>query len=64
MTRDGFHLSEGIGRYCAALTAASKFFDIESVSFVPSEFPEVANNIDKIKQAVIKAQEICKEYLK
>ncbi len=64
MTRDGFHLSEGLGRYCAAYTAASTFFDATATSYVPEEFPEASGYLGQIKLAAAKARQICRKYLK
>lgn len=54
LTRDGFHLSLGIGRYTAALTwlAAITGVDVSSVSAVPEAYPEVLEWLDDIKCAV------------
>ena len=54
LTRDGYHLSYGIGRYTAALTwlAAITGYDVDKITATPSEYPEVNDNIDYIKEAV------------
>ena len=57
LNRDGVHLSEGIGRYTAALTylAAVTGYDISSIDAVPSSYPDIAEHLDCIKDAVKKA---------
>ena len=59
LTRDGYHLSYGIGRYTAALTWLAKItgYDISKVTATPSDYPEVATYLDHIKDAVAKAIE-------
>ena len=54
LTRDGYHMSRGIGRYTTALTylAAITGYDVSNISAVPSEYPEVADHLDCIKDAV------------
>ena len=54
LTRDGFHLSYGIGRYTAALTWLAYFTgcDIDKITAVPSSYPEINDNIVYIKEAV------------
>lgn len=54
LTRDGYHLSYGIGRYTASLTwiAAITGYDIDKITATPSAYPEVAKNLDIIKDAV------------
>ena len=51
VTRDGFHLSCGIGRYTAALTWFGRLTgaDISGINATPSEFPEIAEHFDVIK---------------
>ena len=62
LTRDGYHLSLGIGRYTAALTwiAYITGCDIDKITETPSSYPEVATSLDYIKDAVKKA--IAKPY--
>ncbi len=59
LTRDGYHLSYGIGRYTAALTwlAAITGYDIDKITATPTSYPEVAENLDYIKEAVNNAIE-------
>ena len=54
LTRDGFHLSYGIGRYTAALTWLAYFTgcDIDKITAVPSSYPEINDNIVYIKEAI------------
>ena len=54
LTRDGFHLSLGIGRYTAALTylAAITGADISGITAYPEAYPEVGENLEFIKKAV------------
>ena len=54
LTRDGHHLSCGIGRYTAALTWLSYITgcDICGITAVPEKYPEVAEQLDSIKAAV------------
>ena len=57
LNRDGLHLSHGIGRYAAALTWYSVITgnSIDDITFVPSDYPEIAENMLAIKDAVNKA---------
>ena len=57
LTRDGFHLSLGIGRYTAALTWLAKLTDadIRRISAIPEEYPEVGECLEDIKRAVLAA---------
>jgi len=59
LTRDGYHLSNGIGRYAAALTwfAALTGIDVDSVSATPDAYAEVATYLEAIKDAVKNAIE-------
>ena len=54
LTRDGYHMSYGIGRYTVALTwlAAITGYDIDEITATPTSYPEVAENVDYIKEAV------------
>ena len=54
LTRDGFHLSEGPGRYTAALMWYKQLTggDISAITAVPQYYPDVANYLDEIKTAV------------
>ena len=62
LTRDGYHLSHGIGRYTAALTWLAAFTDcdISEIDYFPSSYPEVEQYLPHIKDAVKKA--IAKPY--
>lgn len=62
LTRDGHHLSAGIGRYTAGLTylAAITGIDISNITATPSAYSDVATHLDCIKDAVKKA--IAKPY--
>ena len=53
-TRDGHHLSYGIGRYTAALTWFRFICDVgvENITWTPSSYPEIETNIAIIKEAV------------
>ena len=57
LNRDGNHLSYGMGRYTAALTwyAALTGNSIDGITFVPENYPEIADNLPAIKDAVNKA---------
>lgn len=54
LTRDGYHLSYDVGRYAAALTWAKLLTgeSIDDVDYVPKEYPNVANHLAVIKEAV------------
>ena len=54
LTRDGFHLTLGIGRYAAALTWFKRLTgaDISDIDATPESFPEVKENLALIKEAV------------
>ena len=54
LTRDGYHLSYDVGRYTAALTWAKLLTgeSIDEVKYVPREYPNVANHLPAIKEAV------------
>lgn len=57
LTRDGYHLSKGIGRYTAAMTWVAYLTgcDVDKITATPSDYPEVAESLDYIKDAVKKA---------
>ena len=57
MTRDGYHLNYGYGRYTAALTWFAYIcgVDVNGVTYVPAAYPEVADMLDVIKEAVTNA---------
>lgn len=57
LTRDGYHLSLGIGRYAAALTWLARItgYDIDNIKAIPSKYPEIADCLDIIKDSVKKA---------
>ncbi len=59
LTRDGFHLTLGIGRYAAALTWFGRLTgaDVNEINATPESFPEVKENLDLIKAAVSYALE-------
>ena len=54
VTRDGYHLSYGIGRYTAALTwlAYITGCDVNEITAIPSSYPEISKNLTYIKAAV------------
>ena len=54
MTRDGNHLSHSHGRYTAAMTwfAALTGGDVEAITWVPTKYPELANDLPVIRQSV------------
>ena len=55
LTRDGFHLSEGIGRYTAALTWYSYLTgkDASTVTWTPADFTEeITPHLEKVYAAV------------
>ena len=54
ITRDGYHLSYGIGRYTAALTwlAYLTGCDVDTITAIPSSYPEIAEHLDIIKASV------------
>ncbi len=57
LTRDGYHLSMGIGRYTNSLTWVAYLTgcDVDKITATPSAYPEVASSLDYIKDAVKKA---------
>lgn len=59
ITRDGFHLSYGIGRYTAALTWFGRLTgaNVSDIDSIPDNFPEIKEHLDIIKQAVSYALE-------
>ena len=54
LTRDGYHLSEDIGRYTAALVWYKKLMgaDLTDLTTVPTPFPDVSRHLPLIKEAV------------
>ena len=54
MTRDGNHLSYSHGRYTAAMTwfAALTGGDVEAITWVPTKYPELADDLPVIRQSV------------
>lgn len=54
LTRDGYHLSEDIGRYTASLVWYKKLMgaDLTDLTAVPMIFPDVAYHLPAIKEAV------------
>ena len=59
LTRDGFHLSLGIGRYTAGLMWFKQLTgaDISDIDAIPTSYPEIAKHLPAIKEAVNKAFE-------
>ena len=54
LTRDGYHMSYGLGRYTIALAWYSIITggSIENITWVPAKYPEVANDLPAAKEAV------------
>ena len=54
LTRDGYHLSYGVGRYTAALTwyAIICGADVDKINWIPSSYPEISEHLVAIKEAV------------
>ena len=54
VTRDGYHLDNGFGRYAAALTWYGFITGqpVEDIDWVPKNYPNVANYLDAIKESV------------
>lgn len=54
VTRDGYHLHKGIGRYTAAMTwfAAITGKSIDSISWMPSSYSSLSEQLDVIKESV------------
>ena len=55
LTRDGYHMSLGIGRYTLALTWAAYLTggdNIDNVDWYPSAYPEIVTYLPEIKKAV------------
>ena len=54
ITRDGFHMSYSYGRYLVGLTwfAALTGGDVDSITWVPSDYPELADDLPVIRQSV------------
>ena len=54
ITRDTYHLSFNHGRYLAALTwfAALTGGDVDSITWLPSDYPELADDLPVIRQSV------------
>jgi len=54
ITRDGYHLNYGFGRYTAALTwyAILTGGDVDAPDWIPKEYPEVADYLTVIREAV------------
>ena len=57
LTRDGYHMSYGIGRYAAGMTylATLTGADITKIKWTPTDHPECAETLDAIKDAVSSA---------
>ena len=54
LTRDGFHLTNGIGRYTAALMWYKQLTggDISGITAIPADYPEIEEHLSQIKDAV------------
>ncbi len=54
LTRDGYHMSYGIGRYTTALMWLKQLtgLDINGIDRIPGEYPDVIEHLDAIKEAV------------
>ena len=54
VTRDGFHLTLGVGRYTAALTWFGRLTgeNVSAINAIPDEYPEIREHLDTIKSAV------------
>ena len=59
LNRDSLHLSEGTGRYAAAMTwlAALTGADVDKISWTPEAFPDTAANLSFVKEAVKNAMQ-------
>ena len=57
VTRDGYHLSLGVGRYTAALTWFTVLTggDPEAIEWTPIEYPSVDTYLSVIKESVVNA---------
>ncbi|MBQ8861813.1 MAG: DUF4886 domain-containing protein [Clostridia bacterium] len=54
LTRDGYHMSYGIGRYTAALMWLKQLtgLDINGIDRIPGEYPDIIEHLEPIKEAV------------
>ena len=54
ITRDGYHLNYGFGRYMAGLAwfAVITGGSIDNVDFIPEEYPDIAEKLPAIKESV------------
>ncbi len=54
LTRDGYHLSYGIGRYAAALMWLKQLtgLDINGIDALPAKYPDIGEHLAPIKEAV------------
>ena len=54
LTRDGYHMSYGIGRYAAALMWLKQLtgLDINGIDRIPGEYPDIIEHLEPIKEAV------------
>ncbi len=54
LTRDGYHMSYGIGRYTAALMWLKQLtgLDINGIDRIPGEYPDIIEHLAAIKEAV------------
>ena len=59
ITRDGSHMSYDIGRYTAGLTWLVKLTgaSIDDLTWVPTDYPNIKNDLGAIKEAVLAAIE-------
>ncbi len=59
LTRDGYHLSYGLGRYIAGMTwfAYLTGESIDNISYVPDEYKDISLCLDAVKEAVKNALE-------
>lgn len=59
LTRDGTHMSYDIGRYTAGLTWLVKLTgaSIDDLTWVPTDYPNIKNDLGAIKEAVLAAIE-------
>ena len=54
LTRDGYHLNYGVGRYLAGMSwyAYLAGGDVDAVDWVPAEYPEIEKHLPAIREAV------------
>lgn len=60
LTRDGTHMSYDLGRYTVGLTWLVKLTgaSLDDLTWVPTDYPLIKNDLDAIKEAVMNAIEI------